>query len=102
MTDIPRVHDHVLCWTPASFLEQENIQHKFLLKVNPTRLFYLPTNLIPMFTLKMKKALLFVSGAVALLACTSEKTDERAILANNIEKSITTELLNKWYPDCNG
>ena len=51
-----------------------------------------------MFTLKMKKALLFVSGAVALLACTSEKTDERANLANNIEKSITTELLNKWYP----
>ena len=51
-----------------------------------------------MFTLKMKKALLFVSGAVALLACTSEKTDERVNLANNIEKSITTELLNKWYP----
>ena len=39
-----------------------------------------------------------MSGAIALLACASEKTDERATFANNIEKSITTELLNKWYP----
>lgn len=33
------------------------------------------------------------------MACSSEKKEgERAILATAIEKSITTELLNKWYP----
>jgi cellobiose epimerase len=32
------------------------------------------------------------------MTCSSDKPDERALLATAIEKSITTELLNKWYP----
>lgn len=52
-----------------------------------------------MLPLEMKKAKLFLSGIVLLLACSPEKKeDERATLAAAIEKSITTELLNKWYP----
>jgi mannobiose 2-epimerase len=46
----------------------------------------------------MKTPTLFLTGLLSLLACTAEKKNERAELANAIEKSITTELLNKWYP----
>ncbi|HEX6225431.1 MAG TPA: AGE family epimerase/isomerase [Chryseolinea sp.] len=51
-----------------------------------------------MFILKTKKAILVLSGMLILAACTSEKKNERAEIASAIEKSITTELLNKWYP----
>jgi mannobiose 2-epimerase len=51
-----------------------------------------------MLTLKIQKAIFVVYGIVTLMACASEKGDERTTLANAIEKSITTELLNKWYP----
>jgi cellobiose epimerase len=46
----------------------------------------------------MKTPTLFLTGILSLLACTAEKKNERAELATAIEKSITTELLNKWYP----
>jgi len=45
-----------------------------------------------------KKAVFFLSVPLLIVACSAEKKDERASIANAIEKSITTELLNKWYP----
>ncbi len=50
-----------------------------------------------MLNFRIKKAALFFP-AILLLSCASEKPNERADLATAIEKSITTELLNKWYP----
>lgn len=48
--------------------------------------------------MEMKKTIVFLTGIFSLLSCASENKDERAELAAIIEKSITTELLNKWYP----
>ena len=46
----------------------------------------------------MKKAAFLLLATLCLVSCSSQKKDERATLATAIEKSITTELLNKWYP----
>jgi mannobiose 2-epimerase len=46
----------------------------------------------------MKKAPFLLLAIICLSTCTSEKNNEREALATAIEKSITTELLNLWYP----
>jgi cellobiose epimerase len=46
----------------------------------------------------MRNATILVSGVLVFMTCSSDKPDERVLLATAIEKSITTELLNKWYP----
>lgn len=52
-----------------------------------------------MFDLANKKASLFLFCMLGASACNTEKKeDDRAAIAAEIEKSITTELLNKWYP----
>ena len=48
---------------------------------------------------KICKAVFSIPLTVFLMACSPEKkVDERAALADAIENSIKTELLNKWYP----
>lgn len=51
-----------------------------------------------MFLLPKKKIPFLLFCIVCFGGCNPEKTDDRATLATAIEKSITTELLNKWYP----
>lgn len=48
----------------------------------------------------MKQALLVVTVAVIFAACSSkdDKHNDRAALADTIELSIKTKLINKWYP----
>jgi mannobiose 2-epimerase len=48
------------------------------------------------FDIKRPVVLLLVIMCVG--ACATKTTDERETLAAEIETSITTELLNKWYP----
>jgi mannobiose 2-epimerase len=48
---------------------------------------------------QMKILSCFLCASLFVLACSSgNKKNERATIAAEIEKSITTELLNKWYP----
>lgn len=52
-----------------------------------------------MFDLANKKVSFFLFCILGVSACNTEKKeDDRAAIAAEIEKSITTELLNKWYP----
>src|SRR5688572_3710817 len=46
----------------------------------------------------MRNATILITGVLVFMTCSSDKPDERVLLATAIEKSITTELLNKWYP----
>lgn len=47
---------------------------------------------------KIKKSTFPVLMLLLMVACAPERPDDRAAIADAIEKSITTELLNKWYP----
>jgi mannobiose 2-epimerase len=52
-----------------------------------------------MFDLANKKVSLFLFCILGVSACNTEKKEDyRTAIAAEIEKSITTELLNKWYP----
>ncbi len=51
-----------------------------------------------MFDLQNKKLAFFLAGILCVAACSSEKKNERATIGSEIEKSIKSELLNKWYP----
>src|SRR5688572_23712047 len=46
----------------------------------------------------MKNTTILLSGILFFATCSPSQNNEREILATAIEKSITTELLNKWYP----
>lgn len=48
----------------------------------------------------MKQAFFLVTVAVVFAACNTKKTDhvDRTTLADSIEQSIKTKLINKWYP----
>ena len=72
-------------------------QHKFLFKVNSGRLFYFD-QLNP-YVQNLQSCIFhpvdcFPDG----MFTRKKKVDERAALADAIENSIKTELLNKWYP----
>jgi mannobiose 2-epimerase len=47
----------------------------------------------------MKSKLLFISIIISSFAFAQTKL-QRLQLANEMEHSIQTELLNKWYPQC--
>jgi len=53
---------------------------------------------ITKFNLKLSIVLVLAFIATLYLAAFRLAPDVRAQLANNIEKSIKTEMLNKWYP----
>jgi cellobiose epimerase len=51
-----------------------------------------------MQNLIIKRSTFLVLATMCVAACASKENDDRQTLAAAIEKSITTELLNKWYP----
>ena len=50
--------------------------------------------------LKLSFVLLLVSGIRPAVKAQESNKTERLQLANQMENSIETELLNKWYPQC--
>jgi mannobiose 2-epimerase len=51
-----------------------------------------------MSNLQMKREICFFITFLCFVSCSEKGKNERGSIAAEIEKSMTTELLNKWYP----